>query len=157
MNFKEHYLTENETLKDFGLKRVSNRNLRISTVYRTEQADPSYKGKYLFGKGLYTSLSKEEAEEMTLDPHATRMVKYNPEEHGKIDSYSVLYTMPLVVFDLETNEDLDKFNNLIRTVKKENLHNFFIDRGVAGLVIYGDLNYGGNQLVAYDTKYLRKN
>ena len=158
MNFFNFYLTEEYKLEDFGFKKVSNKNLRIGTVYRTPQAHKEYKGKFVYGKGLYTSLSKEEAKELTIDPHSDKIVHYDEKINGPIETYSVLYNMPLVEINIDEGNDLDKWNKLIKTIGLDNINEFFISNGVAGLVVRSeDFNYGGNQLVVYNTKHIRRN
>ncbi len=142
------------TLQDFNLKPVLIRNLNIKTVYRTELAHNVYKGQTNFGRAIYTSLTKEEAKEYTLDPNSTTMVSYDSTLHGSIDSYSVLQTMRVVVFDLDEDNDFNKFRKIKDNVP--NLREFFLNNNVHGLVIYAEsMNYGGNQLVVYDTKFIR--
>ena len=150
-NFKENY-----DLSYFNLKSIQINKLNIFKVYRTEQAHTAYKSQSNYGKGMYFSLSKEEAEEYTLNPHSTVVIEYDLDIHGEIDSYLVLRTMRVCIFDMDENDDFNKFRILKDTIGEENLNKFFLLHNVHGLVIFSEsMNYGGNQLVVYNTNYIR--
>ncbi len=147
---------ENYNLSYFNLNPIQIKILNIFTVYRTEQAHIAYKGQFNYGNGMYFSLNKEEAKDYTLDPHSTIIVEYDPNIHGKIDSYSVLKIMKVCVFNMDKNDDFNKFRLLKDTIGEENLNKFFLLHNVHGLVIFSEsMNYGGNQLVVYNTNYIR--
>ena len=59
-------------------------------------------------------------------------------------------------FDMDENDDFNKFRILKDTIGEENLNKFFLLHNVHGLVIFSEsMNYGGNQLVVYNTNYIR--
>jgi hypothetical protein len=68
--------------------------LGVSRVYRTEKPDSFYKGKAIWGKGKYFSLSKEESERIN--------------DGGEIKEYKLPNTLKLADFDLTWRTDSDR-------------------------------------------------
>jgi hypothetical protein len=136
--------------KKYDLKVKTLKELNIKEVFRTERAHESYKGKSNYGSGLYTSLSREEAEEYTLNPHSETYEEYSEKTHGPIKKITTKPGLKVVELDMDNDKDFKMLED-IRKKTGDNIEKFFKKKGIGGLVIRADgMNYGGNQLVMFD-------
>lgn len=114
-------------------KTMTPSELGISKVYRTENPDKYYKGKAIWGKGKYFSLTKAESERINAG--------------GEIDIYTLPDTLRLMDFDLTWRKDRDRSDADYEEVHK------LIDhppKGVDGFVIHShSLQYGYSQVVIF--------
>lgn len=115
----------------------------FQTVYRTENANPAYKGKANFGDGKYFSKDIETAGEMQLDPHRTARTNWTPEQGG-VESYIIPPGTKLKTINIEKMKAIPSGEEL----KKQAL-----SEGYDGLEILTgkNLNFGGDQVVLFKT------
>lgn len=108
--------------------------LGVRTLYRTESPDPYYKGKAVFGKGRYYSLSKKDCEK--IDSGA-----------GKFITVEAPADMLVAVFDLTWFKDREQSNADWATIQELKGRG---SKKVSGFVIYSNsMKYGYNQIVVF--------
>ena len=107
-------------------------------VYRTEKSSPEYKGKAVWGDGLYLGLDEEQVADMSID--------------SSFDTYTLPDGIRLKEFHLEKMSN-QEFNKML---KGNLLKKWALDNGFDGVKIYtgGDLNLGGDQVVIYNKKMI---
>lgn len=126
-------------------------------VYRTEKAHSLYKGKAVWGDGLYFGLYKDEVAELTLDPFR------------KFDPYSVMtiripniesvkeYKVPIGTKLKGFNLDMMTTNEFNELPYGNEFKNKIVSEGYDGVIILtDDLNHGGNQVIIYNQKIIDK-
>jgi hypothetical protein len=116
---------------DYDIKTA--KQLGIEFVYRTETPDPYYKGKAIWGKGKYFSMSKEESERINAG--------------GEIKQVKVPADLKLAEFDLTWHADRERSNRDYKAVHA------LLGKDLPGLdglvVLSNSLQYGYSQMVVF--------
>jgi len=114
-----------------------------SVVYRTEKAHGLYKGKAVFGDGLYVGLSKSQVAEMTLDPDREADDETVP-DHGSVKALQ--FPKDLKVLSIQET-DLPGGSRIWDPAR---IKQAVLDAGYDALHVNSEsLNFGGNQIVLY--------
>lgn len=112
-------------------------------AFRTEHADKAYKGKALYGDGLYLAMNDEDARQMQVDPNADWDA---PEHITPPDRWAVDPSLKLLQID---NRDLPSEGGE-NVMAGNRLRDAVQAAGYDGIRIRDEgLNLGGDQLVLY--------
>lgn len=124
------------------------------TVYRTEKTHPAYKGKALWGDGLYLGLVKEQVADMTTD---TNSISYEEPDWKSIKEYRIPSGTKLKEFNLDKMKSKE-FNVFPRGNK---LKQQILNEGYDGVILITsedkdphDTNLGGDQVIIYNSSII---
>jgi len=120
-------------------------------VYRTEKSHSSYKGKSVWGDGLYFGLNKDTVADMTTNPHSEY---FEEPDYNSIKKYIIPKDIKIIKVDISnmTNSEFNSFP------KGNDLRKLILSKGYDGVILLTDdnLNYGGDQLILYTKKSIEK-
>lgn len=117
----------------YKLKIGTPSKLGVSKVYRTEKPDAFYKGKAIWGKGKYFSLTREDSERVN--------------DGGGIKEFKLPNSLKLADFDLTWRNDSERSDEDYIELHK------LIDKSPAGIDGYvirsNSMQYGYSQVVIF--------
>ena len=120
-------------------------------VYRTEKAHSSYKGKSVWGDGLYFGLNKDTVADMTTNPHSEY---FEEPDYNSVKEYIIPKDIRIKTIDIANmpNTEFNKFP------KGNDLKKMILSKGYDGVLLLtdDDLNYGGDQLILYNKESIKK-
>ena len=127
-------------------------------VYRTDNDDKAYKGKALFGKGMYFALEKEDAGEMMLSPDRSEMIDWD-ENMGGVYEYSIPDDTNIKEINIDefSNDEMNNFYSKLDNSGAGSLKQETIKEGYDGIkILTEDWNLGGNQIVIYNPEVINR-
>ena len=126
-------------------------------VWRTDEADESFKGKALYGKGIYTGMDQEEVAQMTANPHAeigdpSGEPKWGSVYAVELDPDLKLLQIPNRALDLDDGDKLtgDRLKDAVTAAGYDGIR---IEPDPDEKGTFGALNVGGDQLVIYNGEW----
>lgn len=127
-----------EALSKFS--RPMSRDELPRTVFRTDRAHSAYKGKAVFGDGLYVGIDRDQVGGMTLDPDREADAEDEPDWESVEE-----FKFPLATRVLEIDAD-----SMPTELSGEELKAAVLEMGYDALHVKSDsLNFGGDQIVIY--------